>query len=134
MNQTLIWLHPLMQVVAAIIGLWALWQGWKRFSDYSGQASHLPLEAACAPGVRGTCALDFGGLGILRHPFLVRQHSHDGSARYACLVYHHPFPVRAGHGLCYEQVEEKALLAAPSPRWCQCVPGGVGAGGMLDRL
>ena len=64
MNQTLIWLHPLMQVVAAIIGLWALWQGWKRFSMTRGKRVIFPWKQHVRLGSVGLVLWTLGALGF----------------------------------------------------------------------
>ena len=42
MSEILLWVHPLMQVCAAVLGIWALWQGLKRVAMLLGKKTLFP--------------------------------------------------------------------------------------------
>lgn len=44
MDQTLLWAHPVMQVVALVMGLWALWQGSRRVAMQMGKKVIFPWK------------------------------------------------------------------------------------------
>ena len=39
MSDILLWMHPLMQVCAAVLGVWAMWQGLKRVAMLPNKSS-----------------------------------------------------------------------------------------------
>lgn len=41
MTDVLLWLHPLMQICAAVLGVWAMWQGFKRAQMLYGKKKVL---------------------------------------------------------------------------------------------
>lgn len=64
MSETLIWLHPVMQVVAAIMGIWALWQGWKRYAMTHGKKIIFPWKQHVRLGSIGLILWTLGALGF----------------------------------------------------------------------
>ena len=64
MIDTLIWLHPLMQALAALIGLWAMWQGWKRFAMTHGRKVIFPWKSHVRWGSAALILWTLGALGF----------------------------------------------------------------------
>ena len=44
MSDILLWMHPLMQVCAAVLGVWAMWQGLKRVAMLLGKKTLFPWK------------------------------------------------------------------------------------------
>lgn len=64
MSEILVWLHPLMQVIAALIGLWAMWQGWKRFAMTHGRKVMFPWKQHVRWGTVALVLWTLGALGF----------------------------------------------------------------------
>ena len=64
MIDILMWLHPLMQAVAALIGLWAMWQGWKRFAMTHGRKVLFPWKQHVRWGAAALVLWTLGALGF----------------------------------------------------------------------
>ena len=44
MSDILLWMHPLMQVCAAVLGVWAMWQGLKRVAMLLSKKTLFPWK------------------------------------------------------------------------------------------
>ncbi|MFR4119325.1 MAG: hypothetical protein ACLT2T_11195 [Bilophila wadsworthia] len=44
MSDILLWMHPLMQACAAVLGVWAMWQGLKRVAMLLGKKTLFPWK------------------------------------------------------------------------------------------
>lgn len=64
MSETLVWLHPLMQVIAVLIGLWAMWQGWKRVAMQQGKKIIFPWRQHVRLGALALILWTLGALGF----------------------------------------------------------------------
>ena len=103
MSDVLLWLHPLMQVCAAVLGVWAMWQGMKRAAMLYGKKKMLfPWKQHVRLGTLALVLWILGGLG-----FYV-THAHHRPARRTCMAHHRPGLPRPDHGLYPEPLQEKA--------------------------
>lgn len=64
MSEILVWLHPLMQVIAVLIGLWAMWQGWKRVAMQRGKKIIFPWRQHVRLGALALILWTLGALGF----------------------------------------------------------------------
>lgn len=64
MIDTLVWLHPLMQLCAAALGLWAMWQGLKRVAMLRGKKILFPWKQHVKLGTLALVLWILGGLGF----------------------------------------------------------------------
>ena len=51
-----LWVHPAMQSLAVLIGLLAMWQGWKRIEMLRGRKVIFPWRTTCAWALWGCCS------------------------------------------------------------------------------
>ena len=64
MSDVLLWLHPLMQVCAAVLGVWAMWQGMKRAAMLYGKKKMLfPWKQHVRLGTQALVQRNLRGLG-----------------------------------------------------------------------
>ncbi len=59
-----LWVHPVTQSLAALIGLLAMWQGWKRVEMLLGRKVIFPWRAHVRLGTVGLLLWTFGGVGV----------------------------------------------------------------------
>ncbi|MDD6181507.1 MAG: hypothetical protein ACI33N_05655 [Desulfovibrionaceae bacterium] len=64
MSDVLFWLHPLMQVFAAALGLWAMWQGVQRFRMTHGVKVLFPWRQHVKLGAWALALWLLGALGF----------------------------------------------------------------------
>lgn len=65
MTDVLLWLHPLMQICAALLGVWAMWQGMKRAAMLYGRKKVLfPWKQHVKLGTVALVLWILGGLGF----------------------------------------------------------------------
>lgn len=64
MSETLVWLHPLMQVFAALLGMYAMWQGWKRVQMQRGVKIIFPWKQHVRLGAAALILWTLGALGF----------------------------------------------------------------------
>lgn len=64
MSETLLWLHPVMQTLAALIGMWAMWQGWKRIQMQRGVKVIFPWKQHVRWGAVALVLWTLGALGF----------------------------------------------------------------------
>jgi len=62
MNTFLLWMHPLMQAGAALIGFWAMWQGFKRVQMLLGKKIIFPWKQHVKLGTWALCLWTLGAL------------------------------------------------------------------------
>ena len=67
MSEILLWVHPLMQVCAAVLGVWAMWQGLKRVAMLLGKKTLFPWKQHVK---LGTLALVLWILGAVSYTHL----------------------------------------------------------------
>ena len=61
MSEVLLWVHPLMQVCAAVLGVWAMWQGLKRVAMLLGKKTLFPWKQHVRLGTVGPRFVDSRG-------------------------------------------------------------------------
>lgn len=64
MSEILLWLHPVMQVLAALIGCYAMWQGWKRVQMQRGVKIIFPWKQHVRWGAVALILWSLGALGF----------------------------------------------------------------------
>ena len=64
MSDVLLWLHPLMQVFAAVLGVWAMWQGLKRVAMLLGKKTLFPWKQHVKYGTLALVLWLLGALGF----------------------------------------------------------------------
>ena len=64
MDTFLLWAHPVMQVVAALTGFWAMWQGVKRFAMQMGRKAIFPWKSHVRLGSVALVLWSLGALGF----------------------------------------------------------------------
>ena len=64
MNTFLLWMHPLVQAGAALIGFWAMWQGIKRVQMLLGKKTIFPWKQHVKLGTWALCQWTFGASGF----------------------------------------------------------------------
>lgn len=64
MSDILLWFHPLMQTFAAALGMWAMWQGWKRFQMQRGVKILFPWKQHVRLGAAALILWTLGALGF----------------------------------------------------------------------
>lgn len=64
MSETLLWLHPVMQTLAALLGVWAMWQGWKRVQMQRGIKVIFPWKQHVRWGTVALLLWTLGALGF----------------------------------------------------------------------
>ncbi len=64
MSEVLLWLHPLMQVCAAVLGVWAMWQGLKRVAMLLGKKTLFPWKQHVRLGTVALVLWILGALGF----------------------------------------------------------------------
>ena len=64
MSDVLLWLHPVMQVLAAVLGIWAMWQGLKRVAQLRGKKILFPWKQHVKLGTLALCLWILGALGF----------------------------------------------------------------------
>ena len=75
MNTLLLWLHPLIQAGAALIGFWAMWQGIKRVQMLLGKKIIFPWKQHVKLGTWGLCLWTLGALAFYTtHAVFGRAH------------------------------------------------------------
>jgi hypothetical protein len=63
-SETLLWLHPLMQGVAALLGVWAMWQGGVRIAFQLGRKVIFPWRTHVKVGSIALVLWTMGALGF----------------------------------------------------------------------
>ena len=64
MSDILLWMHPLMQVCAAVLGVWAMWQGLKRVAMLLGKKTLFPWKQHVKLGTLALVLWILGALGF----------------------------------------------------------------------
>lgn len=64
MSDILLWMHPLMQVCAAVLGVWAMWQGLKRVVMLLGKKTLFPWKQHVKLGTLALVLWILGALGF----------------------------------------------------------------------
>ena len=64
MSDILLWVHPLMQVCAAVLGVWAMWQGLKRVAMLLGKKTLFPWKQHVKLGTLALVLWILGALGF----------------------------------------------------------------------
>ncbi|MEG2171647.1 MAG: hypothetical protein RRY29_00145 [Desulfovibrionaceae bacterium] len=64
MSETLLWVHPLMQTIAVMLGTWAMWQGWKRVQMQRGVKVIFPWKQHVRWGAVALIMWTLGALGF----------------------------------------------------------------------
>ena len=64
MSEILLWVHPLMQVCAAVLGVWAMWQGLKRVAMLLGKKTLFPWKQHVKLGTLALVLWILGALGF----------------------------------------------------------------------
>ena len=64
MSEILLWVHPLMQVCAAVLGVWAMWQGLKRVAMLLGKKTLFPWKQHVKLGTLALVLWILGAIGF----------------------------------------------------------------------
>ena len=131
MSDILLWMHPLMQVCAAVLGVWAMWQGLKRVAMLLGKKTLFPWKQHVKLGTLALVLWILGALGF--DAGFVRQHPHYRTARRTGVADHRAGHPWADHRVHHEPLQEEAEDPAPHPRDHQCPSDHSCRRGMLYR-
>ena len=61
---TLAWIHPIMEAIATLLGIWAMWQGWQRVRMNRGIKVLFPWAQHVRIGIWAHILWICGGLGF----------------------------------------------------------------------